>query len=354
MTQGSPFTRHELIEVLDKLPQAKVGVYGDHCLDRYMVGRMEAISRDAPVPIVRLHEDTYSPGGGGNVAMNLRVLGARVFALGAVGNDVSAEILRARYERAGIDDDFLCGVRDRFTITFSKLYASAVHGNPQQVARFDRENNAPLIADAEDQVKQAMDRIVPQLDAVMICDYEEVPQTGGVTAKVLARLHDLAREHRVILAADSRMRIGRIGPVDIAMPNDLEAAAASGLLGVDHRGEIGDELVEQAAAKLSRRTGIHHLVITRGERGMTVFEAGNKLADVTAPAAKAEIDVTGAGDTALAALLLAHLSGFHILKAAALANLAAHVTIHKLNTTGTVTAAELLNAYDNLHRTQVP
>jgi len=339
-------SRHEIEKAAAEFPKKKIGVFGDHCLDRYMVGRMEAISRDAPVPIVRLYEDRYSPGGGGNVAMNAAALGAQVFALGAVGDDLTAEILRRCYRAAGISDDFLITCPGRSTIAFNKLYATASHGRPQQVARFDRENTIPLPDDAEDKVIEAMERLAPELDAVLICDYEEVPGTAGASPRALRRLLDLARQHGIVLAADSRMRIGALGPVDIAKPNDLEAAAAAGMADFGHRGDIPENVVLEAGRRLLDQAGIRHVVLTRGEHGMLVFERGGRVTAVPTIPPQGQIDVTGAGDTALAALALGFAAGLPIARCAGLANLAAHVTIHKLNTTGTATPQELLDAYD--------
>ena len=322
-------------------------MYGDHCLDRYMVGRMEVISRDAPVPIVRLYEDRYTPGGGGNVAMNLRALGAQVVALGAVGDDNTSEILRRCYDEAGIETEFLHACPGRHAIAFNKLYAKSSHGSPQQVARFDQENADPLPRESEEQIRALMDRVTPGLDAVVICDYEEVAGTGGVTPAVLEHLRRLAAEHGVVLSADSRMRIESLAPVDIVAPNDLEAAAAARLVDLDHRGEITEDMVLAAGRKLTHEAGIRYVIITRGEKGMTVFQRDADPETVAAPPA-GEIDVTGAGDAALAALTLGHVSGLPIRQCAELANLAAHVTIHKLNTTGTASPEELAEALESL------
>ena len=323
----------------------RVGVYGDHCLDRYMVGRMEAISRDAPVPIVRLHEDRYTPGGGGNVAMNARALGAEVYALGAIGNDVSGETLCGCYRDAGIHETLLVKCAGRRVIAFNKLYAAAEHGWTQQVARFDQENHAPLSPEAERQVMQRMSEVVPGLDAVLICDYEEVPDTGGVTRDALAHLRALAQDHDVLLAADSRMRIGALGALDIAVPNDLEAAIAAGLVAPGFRGDVTDPMVQDAGTRLSARTGIRWLAITRGAKGMTVFQRDAEPVHVPTRPPVGDIDVTGAGDTVLAAVALASSAGLPIEQACGLANLAAWVTIHKLNTTGTCSPEELLRAF---------
>ena len=346
MAPNETLTRDELQAALAKFPQKRIGVYGDHCLDRYMVGRMDAISRDAPVPIVRLYSDRYAPGGGGNVAANARALGADVYALGAIGGDVSSDILRACYAQAGINHEFLLSCPGRHVVAFNKVYAASSHGDPQQVARFDQENTTPLPEEAEAQVKQLMTRVVPELDAVLICDYEEVAGTGAVTCGALAHLGSLARKHGVLLAADSRMRVHQLGPVDIAVPNDLEAAAAVGLVESGHRGEISEEMVVTAGKTLPRDTGVRHLIITRGEQGMTVFDQDSGVTNVPARPAPPPIDVTGAGDTVLAAVALACVAGLPIAACAQLANAAAYVTIHKLNATGSVTPAELLQVFD--------
>jgi rfaE bifunctional protein kinase chain/domain len=326
-----------------------VAVYGDHCLDRYMVGRMEAISREAPVPIVRLDEDRYSPGGGGNVAMNVRALGAEVHALGVIGDDVSGDILRRCYREAGINDELLLSCAGRRTIAFNKLYATAGQRRSQQVARFDQENVSALTPEVEAQVKRNLDAAMPRPHAVLICDYEETPGTGGVTSEILKHLFQLAKRRPLLLAADSRMRIARMGPVDLAMPNDLEAAAAAGLVDIGFRGEVSDAMVQRAARLILRRSRTDCLAVKRGGRGITLFAESLPPLSVPTMPPRGDIDVTGAGDTAMAAMVLGRLGGLGIAQAARLANMAAWVTIHKLNTTGVATPDDIRQAFDLFH-----
>jgi len=334
----------ELARILDGFEGRRIAVLGDFYLDRYIWGNMEGISREAPVPIVRVEQDVYSPGAAGNTALNVRTLGASVYAVGVIGEDIAGEIMRREFARRGIDDTVLLGDGERHTPTFSKIYAASYHGKRQQVARFDRENESGLSPAMEEALLDRLEETIHRADALIVADYAEVPGTGTVTDRVLREAGQIAQAGGTPSVGDSRDRIAEFAKFTVVVPNDYEAAMAAGVYHPHTSGDIDDETVIESGGRLLNRTDGESVIITRGERGMTVFQ-GEGWTHVPTVPAYGEIDVTGAGDTVTAVIALALASGIDLVRAAEIGNLAGAVTVGKLGTTGTATKEEVLEMY---------
>ena len=339
----------ELIQMLDGFEGRKIAVLGDFYLDRYIWGNMEAISREAPVPIVRIEHDVYSPGAAGNTALNVRALGGAVYVVGVIGEDISGEIMRREFARRGIDDAALLTDRNRHTPTFSKIYAASYHGKRQQVARFDRENEGGIATDAEEELLRRVEDVLDEADALIVADYAEVPGTGTITDGILQAVGWIARARSKPSVGDSRDRIAEFAEFTAVVPNDYEAAMAAGVYRPHSSGDIHDDTVIESGERLLERIGGEAVLVTRGERGMTVFRKEGWIHVPTVPA-QGEIDVTGAGDTVTAVIALALSGGVDLVRAAEIGNLAGAVTVGKLGTTGTATKEEIVEMYRRLQR----
>jgi len=341
-------SRQRLGEILQKFKGTSVAVVGDFYLDRYISGSMESISREAAVPVVRIQSDVYSPGAAGNTAYNLCSLGADVIAVGVIGPDLSGEIMKKEFAARGIHAEHLLPAKGRHTATFNKVYASSYHGKKQQVARFDRENDSPISPETEARIIEALERIAGECHTIVAADYAEIPDTGVLTKKVLAKVASLSRERDILSIGDSRDRIAEFSGFSVLVPNDYEAAMAAGVYRPHESKHITEETVMVSGTELKELTRCRTVVITQGERGMTVFpETGKPIRVITAPC-RGEVDATGAGDTVTAAIALSLAAGADIIEAAGLANLAAGTTVKKIGTTGAPTHEELLAAFDAL------
>ena len=326
-------------ELFRKASDLRIAVVGDFYLDRYIVGNMEAISREAPVPIVRVESDEYLPGGGGNTALNVRALGAQTFAVGVIGDDLSAEIMVREFEKRGIDPRFLIRDPHRITPTFNKIYASSYHGKKQQVARFDQENREPVSDEDERRLVEIIRSEMPKWDAVIVDDYNEVQETGVVTSAVLQAVTEAATQNSTVLVGDSRRRIQRFRDFTALVPNEVELAIG---LGLEENALLGERELRDAAARFQAQARPRYLVVTLGERGALIFQSGREPVHVPTWPASGEIDVTGAGDTFAATLAAALAAGGDVVTAVTMANAAASIVVKKLYTTGTASPEEIL------------
>jgi D-beta-D-heptose 7-phosphate kinase/D-beta-D-heptose 1-phosphate adenosyltransferase len=297
-------------------------------LDEYMWGTVSRISPEAPVPVVAVRSETVKVGGAGNVATNVAALGGRVSLIGLVGNDAAAERLGHELELAGVKSDGLIVDASRPTTIKSRVVAGSQH-----VVRFDRESDAPASRAVRRRVVAAVQERLPKADVLLISDYAKGLVGPGLVREILA----LAARHRTPVAVDPKVQhLSLFTGVTLVAPNHHEAAAAAR---VSVRSEADLLRVGQM---LLRRLKARAVLITRGEQGMSLFEAGKAVVHI--PTVAREVyDVTGAGDTVMGALSLALAAEADMHTAAVLANYAAGVVVGKRGT-ATVTRAELERA----------
>lgn len=305
-----------------------VAVLGDMMLDEFIWGRVRRISPEAPVPVVEVERHTLALGGAGNVASNLKALGAAPLPIGVVGDDDDARRLRSVFRAAGVSTESLVVDPARPTTLKTRIIA-----HNQQVVRADRENRAPISTQVEDGLADLFLQQVGAIDALVISDYNK----GLLTPGLLSRVLGAARERGLTVCLDPKMRsFAHYQPVTVITPNHQEAAEAAGV-------SIEDEssLIE-AGRRILRSTDCRAVLVTRGEEGMTLFTDGDEVTHI--PTVAREVyDVTGAGDTVIATLTLALAAGASLVEAAVLANHAAGVVVGKVGT-ATVSREELLAA----------
>lgn len=303
----------------------RILVLGDVMLDRYLYGQVDRISPEAPVPVVRLQRTRAMPGGAGNVARNIAALGGQAVLVGLVGRDAAGAELREQLAAAGgIVDATVAS--DRPTSCKMRVVAGT-----QQVARLDEEVTGPAdAAEAEALIAAAL-AALPGCAAVVLSDYGKGVLTRAVIEAVCGR-------GVPVLADPKRADLAHYAGAQVLTPNARELAVATGL-------PTGTDAEAAAAARAAiAASGVPALLCTRAERGMLLVDADGAVTSVPA-AAREVFDVSGAGDTAIAGLALAHAAGATLADAMRVANAAAGIVVGKLGT-ATVTPAELALALE--------
>lgn len=323
--------REEALGSLDALAGRRVLVAGDFLLDRYLLGRPTRLSREAPVVIIEHESDDVNLGGAGNATRNVRALGGEPVPLGLVGKDREGDRVVTLLRKAGIDTRGILRDPERPTVTKTRVLAGAANAAKQQVLRIDRGREYGG-SQVERLTRRARD-LLPEADAVLLSDYGY----GTLAPSVRSHLIQAARERGMPSCADSRYRLREFRGVTVATPNEEELAGVAG------RALLGDADVAMAGRELLNRLNARALVITRGSRGMSVFEGAGDPHDIP-PAREGEVaDVTGAGDTVASALVLALAAGCDVLSAAVLANAAASVVVRRRGA-ATATRGEVARA----------
>ena len=311
--------------LLSRFPQQTILVVGDVMLDHFVIGSVERISPEAPVPVVRFARDEYRLGGAANVAANLRALGARVEIVGLTGRDVEAERLREELERIGVSTSGLVADPTRCTTRKTRVVTS----RNQQVARIDYEDDAEVDGGMSGGLVAQIDRLAQGAAAILISDYLK----GVISREVAAAAIAAAARHGIPIAVDPKVaHASYYRGATLITPNHHEAEALT------HGRARTDAEAAECAARIAEVTGCESVLITRGEQGMWLHTPSG---DSTLPAEAREVsDVTGAGDTVIATLTLALAAGAPLADAARLANRAAGVVVGKFGP-ATVTAGEL-------------
>ena len=326
MTQ---ITKTRASEILQTLRERKVLVLGDVMLDEFVWGDVTRISPEGPVPVVDVRRESVHLGGAANVLANLIALGAHGWVVGVVGNDAAGERLRDELRQLNSHGDGSVVVDEtRRSTTKTRIVA-----HNQLVVRADRESRAPISSNLEEQIVSRLKEKLEQADAFVVSDYDK----GVVTPRILREILPLAYK-RVPVLIDPKLRnFNSYRPATLVTPNHLEALRMSNT--EDH----SDDGSHDAATIIQQKLGCDAVLITRGDRGMMLLEAGSQPVYVET-AAREVYDVTGAGDTVIAALAGALAAGASMIEAAALANHAAGVVVGKVGT-ATATASELLGTF---------
>jgi D-glycero-beta-D-manno-heptose-7-phosphate kinase len=305
--------------------------------DEFLTGRISRVSREAPVLILRYDATRIVPGGGGNAAANVAALGGQVDLFGLVGRDEAGRAVTAAFPPTVRTGGVMRPAGYR-TPTKTRVLAGGVHSAKQQIVRIDREpGQAPspvLVRAMTAKILAAVDRS----DAVLLSDYGYGLVTPALAAEVNARLAKRGRRHPSPVLVDSRYRLGDYRGLAACTPNEPEVEQ---LLGVT----INDDpdALERAGRTLLKRLRMRAVLVTRGSRGMALFEPRMPTAHIPIFGTDEIADVTGAGDTVMAAMALALAAGASFYEAARLANYAGGIVVMKRGT-ATVSADELRQA----------
>lgn len=315
-------------QLVRSFSKRKVLVVGDLVADHYIYGQTDRVSREAPVLVVRYESSEVKLGGGANVAANVRSLSAQVMAVGALGDDEMGRALKQAFKSAGIrvKSATAPGV---LTETKTRILAGGVNTTRQQMLRLDRGPRGPLPARLRKELSGFITEAAKDADAIVVSDYG----AGSVGDEVRAALRRLA-SRGLPVCVDSRYGLSAYSGVTVCKPNEPELEA---LAGRPLRSE--SELLE-AGREVVRRMGCQALLVTRGRQGMALFDADGGVELIPVYGAHEAVDVTGAGDTVIAAFSLALAAGGSFLEAAKLANVAGALVVQKQGT-ATVSREEL-------------
>ncbi|MEI6588383.1 MAG: bifunctional ADP-heptose synthase [Verrucomicrobiota bacterium] len=322
-----------LPQLLKKIAKRKILVIGDIMLDHYFWGDSNRISPEAPVPVVNVFNATDTVGGAANVANNIAALGAQVEVIGAVGRDYNGDKLRANLKDHGISFDENFVLKEIKTITKTRVLV-----RNQQLCRLDHEDNPSAYRKLLEDPKRwkRLEAKIKKVDGIILSDYAK----GVLSTPLIAQLEKLARKYGKFIALDPKPSSGNLFyNFDVITPNRREAFELAGL-GHDEDHVNLDAVCNHIWTKYAPKA----LVITLGADGMLTSIKG-KVKKIIPTAARQVYDVSGAGDTVIAALVLAMTSGATLDEATHFANAAAGVVVGKLGT-ATVSPEEL-TAYVN-------
>jgi rfaE bifunctional protein kinase chain/domain len=335
-SRGTSDARREELDRLTGLVHGlsgrRVAVLGDLVADEFVYGDIERISREAPVPILAHRRTDVVPGGGGNAVLNLRALGARPIPVGVVGRDEAGRRLLEAFKSAGIPRAGIRREPGYQTPSKRRILAGGVHTRRQQVVRVDRGGpGGDLPAASRAALRRTLRETVKRADGLLVADYGY-----GAAAPGLVRNLRFAGSRPVLV--DSRARVTEFRGTTGCTPNQEELEHALDLEPLADR-----RAVEAAGRRLLRRTAGRAVLVTRGAKGMCLFERGHGPLHLPAFGSDEVADVTGAGDTVIATFTLALLAGAGFADAARLSNYAAGLVVMKAGT-ATVTREELIGA----------
>jgi rfaE bifunctional protein kinase chain/domain len=336
-------TRHlkeaeRLRRIVEAFPKATITVLGDMVADEFVYGEISRVSREAPVLILKHRERTVVPGGGANAVNNLAELGVNVLPVGAVGEDEPGRMLRKFFRHKRIPISGMLREKSYATVTKTRILAGMTHNARQQVVRVDREPENPPNRHLTRELFLAAREYLRASDALLVSDYGYGSASPAIVNAL--RQPDRRRGGLTPLILDSRYRLLEFTGVTAATPNEAEVEAALGVaIGQDW------EKVRLAGNIVMERMKLQSLLITRGRDGMVAFERERKPIDIPIFGSDEIADVTGAGDTVIAAFTAALAAGASTEEAAQLANYAGGIVVMKRGT-ATVSREELLRALE--------
>ena len=335
---------------IPRLRGKRIGVLGDLMLDRYLWGTASRLSPEAAVPVVEFADQTECLGGAGNVAANIAAFGANVEVFGAIGKDEAGRALKKCLQTSNIIDSGVIPSAKRITTIKTRIIA-----RHQQVVRVDSERREPLEAETSEKLLRLLFPALKRLDALVLSDYDKGMISDDFADRVLSACHQL---HVPVFVKPKTSRLYAYRGASVIVCNAKEAGFFV------TRSLTDEKSVEEAGRALLAHFGCSAVVITRGEKGMSVFEEATPR-HIHIPATSFEVtyarvgqsgvergatgrqvfDVTGAGDTVISVLALAVAAGAPLADAAALANIAAGVVVGKLGTAN-VSPQELARALE--------
>ncbi len=319
----------KLIKILDRFKDIKIAVIGDMMLDDYIIGSVERISPEAPVPVVNVKSEKFVLGGAANVVNNLASLGAKIFSFGVIGNDSNGDRLTNEFKRKNINTVGIVMAEDRPTIVKRRIIA-----HNQQLLRLDWEDRKDLTTVQEEMLLQNIKAHIEDIDAIILSDYDK----GSLTKRVVSEVISLAKERDIIVTVDPKPKnaMNYVGATSMT-PNKKEAMECMGVDRVEDVEKLGKDLKE--------KLNLTNLLLTRSEEGMSLIQEDVQNIPTFA---KEVYDVTGAGDTVISVFTLAAAAGASWYEAAKIANTAAGVVVGRMGTS-TVTKEEIMEFYDRIY-----
>lgn len=330
--------RHEIDTLLQKFPKLRIAVLGDLMLDVYVWGEASRISPEAPVPVVSVKRKSCCLGGAANVMRNVATLGGKVNAFGVIGKDSNGKKIRELFKQYQISDYHLCVDAQRCTTEKQRVIAGS-----QQLLRVDYEDTTDTSQNTRVHITNDIISMIEAntIDAVILEDYGK----GLLEEQMLQKICDTANSAGVMTALDPKPgHLMHITGLSVIKPNRKEAFEMAGIFDKGPvENAIDDEGLKAAAVKLLEQWQPKYLIISLAAQGMALFKQDGSM-KVIPTRAREVFDVSGAGDTVIAAFTLALSAGAPAEIAAEVANHAAGIVVGKVGTV-TVTADELLNSF---------
>ncbi|MBI2658921.1 D-glycero-beta-D-manno-heptose-7-phosphate kinase [Candidatus Woesearchaeota archaeon] len=322
--------KQRLLKILENFKNKRILVIGDIMLDKYIWGDVSRISPEAPVQVVNVLKETYEAGGAANVASNVSALTGKAFMVGIVGNDEAKNMLLEELNKRDIDVEGIFIDKDKPTTQKVRVI-----GKSQQLLRVDYEKKGHAHKDTENKMIAFFNRIINKVDVVAVSDYAK----GVITQTICNKLIQIAKDNNKMIIVDPKPKHKDLYVnATLVTPNNAEASEMTNI-------EDGDEAVLGAGAKLLECLN-SNVLITRGEKGMSLFEKDGSITDIPAKA-KEVYSIIGAGDTVVATIALALASGADLKEAAMLANIAAGIKVGKIGT-ASVSIEEIKRELENL------
>jgi D-glycero-beta-D-manno-heptose-7-phosphate kinase len=323
-------------EIVERFAGKKIVMFGDFVADEFQFGDISRVSREAPVLILRHRGTRVVPGGGANAANNLAALGAQVFPVTVVGEDNAGDALTEHFNSIGTDTSGIVRARNWATPTKTRFLAGWTHTVAQQVLRVDREPGGPPPHKDSAKVLARLRGKLRAADGMAISDYGFGVASPEAVKQVAKKV---GKKHSVTLDARYRLEAYASSGVTAATPNEAELEALHHTTIARDTGKL-----EKCARATLKKMALESLLVTRGSHGMVLFErTAKKSTQIPVHGSNEAVDVTGAGDTVLAAYTLALASGASPLEAAQIANIAGGLVVMKRGT-AVVTRAERLAA----------
>ena len=341
---GDAERKERLLGLVDGFSSRRVLVVGDLIADEFIYGHVERISREAPVLILKYDATAIVAGGAGNAANNVAALGGRARLLGVVGADGEGRRLLSSFHRA-VDRARILRAPTYRTPVKTRILAGGVHSAKQQVVRIDRDAGWPLAETLARRVVSNVPRALADADAVLLSDYGSGLVTPALARAIQSGLARRTRRRPVPVLVDSRYRLLEYRGLTTCTPNESEVEQVLGI----HLKDDANAL-ERAGRKLLTRTRMQSVLVTRGSRGMALFQPKQPTIHIPIFGSDEIADVTGAGDTVIATIALALAAGASFYEAARLANYAGGLVVMKRGT-ATISARELSQAVERDHDT---
>jgi rfaE bifunctional protein kinase chain/domain len=315
--------KQNLLQLVDSFARKKIAVWGDFILDEYVFGNTRRISREAPVLILSYKKKEFSLGGAGNSVLNLKALGAEPLPVGVIGSDDSGQKIMQLLEKKRITTEYMVKERKYHTPIKTRILAGEENTRKQQILRIDRECNVPESSGLKQKIQRHLENVRKKISALLISDYNYFTVKEDIFNHILPALKQI----NTPVTLDSRFRLLNFKGITVSTPNEPEVEGALGI-------EIDDnaQTLNQAGKLLLKKTGATAMLITRGSRGMALFEKKKTPFFIPIQGTTDIVDVTGAGDTVISVFTLALACGATFREAAQLSNYAGDISVMKKGT----------------------
>lgn len=323
-----------LLQVVDRFGGKRVAVWGDLILDEYIFGTTRRISREAPVLILSYRKSEYSLGGAGNSILNLKALGAEPLPIGLIGTDDHGKRILKILKQKKISTECVISDRKCETPIKTRILAGEETARKQQILRIDREGSIAESTESRKKIQTFLSDSLDTINGLLISDYNY----HTVIKDIFDRIISLYKKKKIPVTLDSRFRLLDFKGIDVSTPNETEVEGALHI-------QIDDDMraLDNAGKELLERTEAKATLITRGSKGMVLFERGKLSRAIPIHGTTDIVDVTGAGDTVISVFTLALICGATFQQASQLANYAGSVVVMKKGT-ATLSREELKSA----------